>query len=216
MKNIVIYFLLISPHLFSQNQVDTTPVRKIDAYSKIFKNSLQDKQFVDFYGEIYKGKTFELANYKGNVIVLNFWFIGCPPCLGEIGDFNTVYNKFKDSTVKIISVANNSKDQIEKFIAGRYSKPIEQIQYPIVTGADKAIKEYEVASYPTTVLIDKKGIVRLVYSGASVSSLQKYVEFYGDKGLSKEWKQILKNGSGQPKVEMSAFLNDLIEELLKE
>lgn len=208
--------MLSSNALFGQTPGDSIAPRQIDTFTEMFKDSLQGKELLNFTAQQFNDEIIDLKRLKGNVIVLNFWFVGCPPCLGEVGDFNKVFNHFKDSSVKIISLANNTHAQIAKFIENKSSGPIEKIQYPIIPDASKIIKQYNVVSYPTTVFIDKKGVIRLVYSGALVSSLQKYVQFYGEKDLSKGWKKILKDNSDPHQIQMDAILIELIDDLLRE
>lgn len=218
MKFICKLFILLSVTVYGQNNLpDTIKNRKIDSYAKFSNDSLQGKQFFDFNYSLLTGEKFKLSEHKGKVIFLNFWFIGCAPCMGEIPELNKIYTTFKDSNVIMLSLSPNSIEQLNKFISGKKYKPIEQIKYPIVPNSKKIENTYNIYSHPTTILIDKKGIVRLVHSGTSMQSLKNYIAFYGDKGLSKNWKKILKEHSkDDAQIDMSQLFSELISDLLKE
>lgn len=213
MKICFVIIVLIGTRVYGQNNVDSTAKRGIDIYAS--QDSVAEKSFIDFETTFLSGQRFKLSEHKGKVILLNFWFIGCPPCLGEISDINKIYRVYNDSGVVVVSLALNSIDKLNKFNEGKNSKPIEKIEYPIVPDCQEIADKYEIRGYPTTVLIDKKGLIR-TYSGSSVQSLKKYITFYGDKGLSKEWKKIAKEYSNKIEPEVSEILAELINDLLRE
>lgn len=195
---------------------DTTSKRTIDKYSSVYKDSLVGKPLIGFEASLLNGETVRLEDQKGKVILLNFWFIGCAPYMGEIGDINKIHTGYKDSNVVVLSLARNSTEQLNKFNKGKFSKPTEPILYPIVPSCEEIAGKYGVTGYPTTILIDKKGVIRLVYAGASIASLKKYVDFYGSKNLSKEWKKILDLHKNDTSPDMYTILSALISDLLRE
>lgn len=136
--------------------------------------------------------------------------------MGEILDMNKLYQQYKDSNFVFLSLAKNTNEQVVKFNAGKYSKPIEQISYPIAPNCGSIAKQYGITGYPTTIFIDKKGVIRLVFEGVSSQSLKKYVEFYGEKKLSKEWKAILAQSADNSGPGTSETFSKIIDELLKE
>jgi len=213
----VFFILYLACHgLTAQKNNDTLLVKKIDLYAKNSRNPLQGNALVDFESKLLDDQNIRLSAHKGKVILLNFWFIGCVPCMGEIPDINKIYKNFQDSNVIILSLAKNSVSQVNKFNEGKFSHPVEKIEYPVIPDCEKIAELYGVSGYPTNVLIDKKGIIRLVNSGASIQSLKNYVTFYGDDKLSKDWKKILKEHAAEKQKEMHEFLSELILELLQE
>lgn len=201
---------------FSQNKADSLPVSKIDRYNKIFKDSLVGKPYIDFSGKFLQGVNFKLSDHLGEVVFLNFWFIGCPPCMGEIPDINKLYRMYKDSNVVIISLAADKVEKLLKFNEGKYSRPPEKIEYPIIADCQKIAEKYKVTGFPTSIFIDKKGIIRIVSSGASIQSLKNYIAFYGDKNLSKGWKKMARENKDKQGTETSEIFSGWINELLRE
>jgi len=207
--------ILLGTKFYGQNGVDTIAKRGIDIYASASKDSLNGKSFIDFETQMLNGQKFKLSEHKGKVILLNFWFISCPPCLGEISDINKVYRQYKDSGVVVVSLALNSVDKLNKFNEARSKRQIEKIEYPIIPNCQGIADKYKISGYPTTVLIDKNGLIR-AYTGASLQSLKKYISIYGDKDLSKDWKKIAKEYSNVSAIEVSDILSGLLNDLLKE
>ena len=102
------------------------------------------------------GNNFTLDSLKGKVIVLNFWFIGCKPCVEEIPDLNRIQEKFKDKDVVFLAVTFDSKKKLEEFVK---KKPF---NFTLVPDNMKIIRQFYVNSYPTTILIDKDRKIHLV------------------------------------------------------
>lgn len=216
LKQFVLLLTFLSIEAFGQKPTNSIPERKIDTYSKLNKDSLFGKPFINFEGTLLDGKKFNLSEHKGKVVLLNFWFIGCPPCMGEVPDINELYRTYKDSNVVLLSLATNSAKELNKFIAGKNSRPIEKIEYPVLPDCRNIADKYQITGFPTNILIDKKGTIRLISHGASVESLKKYIAFYGDKGLSKGWKDIAEKFENVKEPSVSEVFSELLNDLLKE
>lgn len=60
-------------------------------------------------------ETKSLADYKGEVVLLNFWATWCPPCLDEMPDLNRLYAEYKDQGLRVITISDESKETLEAF-----------------------------------------------------------------------------------------------------
>ncbi|MCH7618572.1 MAG: TlpA family protein disulfide reductase [Candidatus Marinimicrobia bacterium] len=121
----------------------------------------------DFTLSAIDGGEITLSDYKGKVVVLNFWATWCEPCKFEIPILNDLYDTYGKDDFIVIGVAINSgsKDDIEKF-AKKY-----QIAYPVVYGSDKELGKIvymygNFASIPSTFFINRKGEVTNFFRGA--------------------------------------------------
>jgi peroxiredoxin len=102
------------------------------------------------------GNNFTLDSLKGKVIVLNFWFIGCKPCVEEIPDLNRIQEKFKDKDVVFLAVTFDSKKKLDDFAKKK------SFNFTIVPNSMNIIRQFYVNSYPTTIIIDKDRKIHLV------------------------------------------------------
>jgi peroxiredoxin len=109
------------------------------------------------------GNKFKLSDHRGNVVILNFWAVWCPPCKVEVPELVKLYNSYKDRGLRIIGVAIDSgKDQKIKEKAQELG-----INYPVVNGEDSAIRNSfgPIRAVPTTYVINKEGKVYRNYVG---------------------------------------------------
>lgn len=103
------------------------------------------------------GKALTLADYKGKILILNFWATWCPPCRVEIPDFVEFYDQNKVNGLEIIglSVDKLTPDQLKSFVTKN------KMTYTVAFAPEKTIKDYgPIDAIPTTFVIDKKGVIR--------------------------------------------------------
>ena len=120
------------------------------------------------------GKKHNLADYKGKVVVINFWATWCGYCVRELPDFEKVYKELGSNAkdVIIIGVAgpkskqnqNNvdvSKEEITAFLKKK------NITYPtLMDETGKSFDDYKVRALPMTYVINKDGYLEGFVSGA--------------------------------------------------
>ncbi len=114
------------------------------------------------------GETIRLSQFEGQPVVLNFWFPSCPPCVAEMPDFETAYQKFKGDGVQFIGVQLVGLDSVEDG-----QKFVNKLGVNYNLGADKIgdkmggiVMDYSISGFPTTVFIDKDGNIQRRWSGA--------------------------------------------------
>lgn len=112
------------------------------------------------------GKKYTLKDMKGKVVVLNFWFINCPPCRTEIPHLNKMVEGFKEKDdVVFLAVALDTYYELKSFLKEM------PFQYGIVDGGSYIASKYGVTSFPTHVVIDKEGKIIFHTSGYGVSTV---------------------------------------------
>jgi len=112
--------------------------------------SAENKKAADFALTNLEGKTVTLSDFKGKVIILDFWATHCPPCIQEIPDFVKLYNKYKDKGLVIIGVSLDRGDveKVKRFCQNK------GVNYPIVIGNYEVTKNYGgIISLPLSLLI---------------------------------------------------------------
>jgi peroxiredoxin len=101
------------------------------------------------------GAEVKLADYKGKVVLLNFWATWCPPCLAEIPEFIKVYDEKKNDGFAILGVStDDTADQLQAFASEH------KISYPLLMITPDVEDAYgPLFGLPTSVLIARDGSV---------------------------------------------------------
>jgi len=108
------------------------------------------------------GKAVKLSDFKGKVVILNFWATWCPPCRQEIPSFISLQKQYGDKGLVVVGVSLDDKGPgvVKPFVAKM------GINYPVVMGDQKTTAEYGgVAVIPTTFVIDRKGRIAAQHEG---------------------------------------------------
>ncbi len=122
----------------------------------------QGKKAPDFSLKTSDGKTVQLSQLKGKVVLLNFWATWCGPCRREIPDFLEAYKQNKGKGFEIVGVA---LDEEGWKAVGPFVKQY-KVSYPVVIGNGKLVQEYgNFELIPTTFLIDKQGTIVHTWTG---------------------------------------------------
>ncbi len=100
---------------------------------------------------------------KGKVLVFNFWFTSCPPCIKELPELNEVYEKYKDNKdIVFAAITFEREPKIEKFLE-KYD-----LKYPIVPQQGGFSQKVSRGSYPTNVIVKGDGTIQEYISGGMV------------------------------------------------
>jgi len=108
----------------------------------------------DFSIENLRGGNAGLKDYKGKVVLLNFWATWCMPCRAEMPSMETAWQKYKDQgfAVVAVSVDEGSKGRIETFAR------LLDLSFPILLDPESEVSDmYKVSNMPTSFLIDRNG-----------------------------------------------------------
>jgi thiol-disulfide isomerase/thioredoxin len=133
------------------------------AESKFFKTG---QKIASFSERDMKGNKFSLKELAGKVVVLNFWFINCPPCRMEIPQLNElVVNYQQNPDVVFIAVALDEKYDIQAFLK---TNPF---QYNIIDAGRYIASKYNINLYPTHLVLDKEGKAVFHSSGYSMGTV---------------------------------------------
>jgi len=116
----------------------------------------------DFNFTDVNGNPVRLADYRGKVVVLQFFGTYCPPCKAEIPFLNKLYQEYKGEVVVIglsVDYIGEPSSKLKPFVEEM------GISYPVVASDEKAWENYAgrvtgMDSIPQTFIIDKEGYVR--------------------------------------------------------
>jgi cytochrome c biogenesis protein CcmG/thiol:disulfide interchange protein DsbE len=111
------------------------------------------------------GRTVHLSDYKGKVVLLDFWATWCGPCKVEIPWFMEFENRFKDQGFAVLGVSMDEDGwgAISPYVRER------KMNYRVLLGDDKVSTSYGgLDALPTTLLIDREGNIASVHEGVSM------------------------------------------------
>lgn len=111
-----------------------------------------------FYLTNPEGSYFTPADFKGKVLLINFWATWCKPCIKEIPDENALVNEYKDKPVAVVNICMNSSTQAWHKLSQKHNVLAVNL-FTQGNWADKISKDYGVSSWPHRVLIDQEGKV---------------------------------------------------------
>ena len=101
-----------------------------------------------------ENKPLRTADFKGKVVLLDFWATWCPPCLEEIPHFKKLHLQYSSQGLVILGVSLDEagRDHVKEFVKEN------SIPYPIAMSNDKIVKDFGgIRGIPTTFVIDRDG-----------------------------------------------------------
>lgn len=115
----------------------------------------------DFVLKSQGGENLRLSEQRGQVILLNFWASWCGPCREEIPMLNTLHKRYEKLGFQVMGINIDKRRDAAKRMMQDF-----QIAYPVLFDSQQGIsKLYGVDAMPSTVIIDRDGIVRAVHRG---------------------------------------------------
>jgi len=103
-----------------------------------------------------EGKVYTLEDLKGKIVVLNFWFTKCAPCVKEIPDLNKMIQKYGTEKVAYFAITFDNNALIDEFLKKH------QVDFTIIPEDKKTIDQFNISFYPTNIVLDKEGKVVFV------------------------------------------------------
>lgn len=146
------YFILCLPLLLLTNAVVIAGDESQTIY-KLEKTPLAP----DFVLKDVDGKSHKLSDYRGKVVMINFWASWCPPCRFELPSMERAYNKLKQHGVEFLAInLGEDADTIFTFTADY------PVSFPLLMDIDSSVSDkYPVIGLPTSYFVSPEG--RLIY-----------------------------------------------------
>ncbi|MDH4381665.1 MAG: TlpA disulfide reductase family protein [Gammaproteobacteria bacterium] len=111
-----------------------------------------------------QGQAHALSEWRGKVLVVNFWATWCPPCLKEIPSFVELQKRYGAQGLQFVGVALDDREAVASFIASR------DINYPILAGEEDVARYMQaqgntIGALPFTLVFDRNGRLRHTQQG---------------------------------------------------
>ena len=119
----------------------------------------------DFTLKDLTGRNISLSDYKGKVVLLEFWATWCPPCKASVPALVALHKKYEQQGFIVVGVSidsdSDASEKVRQFSASH------NINYPVLLANETTPKLYNVISIPTSFLIGKDGNIADIYRGYS-------------------------------------------------
>jgi len=140
------------------------------------------KEAPDFKVRGLDGKTYQLSDFRGQPVWINFWATWCPPCRAENPDIEAVYGQYKDAGLVVLGLNMGEDDSTVKGYVERSG-----LTYTI--GMDQTTDiaaSYRIVGIPTHFFVDRDGILREIrIGGMSKKSMEKKIQSLVQPGAAK-------------------------------
>jgi len=121
----------------------------------------QSQQAIDFTLPSLSETNITLSDYRGQVVLVNFWASWCPPCIAELPAINTFYERKQEQGLVVLAI-NDEEDKatIEDFMADKgFSFTV------LLDSKGTVMKGYGVMALPVSFIIDRNGFIRHIHRG---------------------------------------------------
>jgi peroxiredoxin len=147
-------------------------VFSVFAASSLASSGMEGQPAPDFSLKSSTGENLRLSEYRGDVVMINFWATWCGPCRQEMPLLDELYSRYQRVGFNLLGV--NIDDD-----SRRAMQMIEElgVNFPVLFDARKEVsKLYEVEAMPVTVIVDRSGNVRYIHHGYKPGYEDKYLE----------------------------------------
>jgi len=133
----------------------TLTAEQVTAASR--RKALKDA-IMEISGTTIEGKKFDWSAYRGKVVLIDFWFMGCRPCVAELPILQGLYEGYRGQKLEIIGITvDRNAEELKKFLQERKIPWVHL--YQVGEHRQPTVERYGITSFPTYVVVNKEGKV---------------------------------------------------------
>ena len=142
------------------------------AATSLASSDLTGQVAPDFALKSSTGDNLRLSEYRGDVVMVNFWATWCGPCRQEMPLLDELYSRYERVGFSLLGVNIDDDSRKAMNMVSELG-----VSFPVLFDARKEVsKLYEVEAMPVTVLIDREGTIRYVHHGYKPGYEDKYLD----------------------------------------
>jgi len=126
----------------------------------------------DFTLKSLEGSNLRLEEYRGQVVLINFWASWCGPCRQEMPLLDRLHHRYEDTGFAVLGVNVEGEVKPAQEIVDKTN-----VTFPVLIDEDQKVSEmYDLEAMPSTVVVDRDGVVRYIHRGYKPGDEAKYIE----------------------------------------
>ena len=130
------------------------------------------QQAPDFTLKSLEGSNLRLEEYRGQVVLINFWASWCGPCRQEMPLLDRLHHRYEDAGFAVLGVNVEGDVTPAQKVVDKT-----KVTFPVLIDEQQKVSElYSLEAMPSTVVIDRDGVVRYIHRGYKPGDEAKYVE----------------------------------------
>jgi peroxiredoxin len=130
-----------------------------------------DDQAPDFTLKSLDGANLRLEEYRGQVVLINFWASWCGPCRQEMPVLDRLHQRYADTGFAVLGVNVEGDAAPARELLAKVP-----VTFPVLIDEGQKVSElYDLEAMPSTVVIDRDGVVRFVHRGYRPGDEEGYV-----------------------------------------
>ena len=142
------------------------------AATSLASSGLTGSSAPDFALKSSSGENLRLSEFRGDVVMVNFWATWCGPCRQEMPLLDELYSRYGRVGFSLLGVNIDDNELKAMEMVSDLG-----VTFPVLFDSSKTVSElYEVNAMPVTVLIDREGTVRYVHLGYKPGYEEKYLD----------------------------------------
>ncbi len=161
MKYFSTVVLLLVVYCASAQEPTPEQIKQVADAKKEVKR-MKGEKFPDFELTTLDGKTYKNEELLGKIVLFNFWFTSCRPCIMELPDINAIVEEYGSDEIVYIAPTFENQTKVDKFLT-RFN-----MEYEVVADVKDFVLGNNIRSFPTHFVIDREGYIEKVVIGYSV------------------------------------------------